>query len=87
MTDKSLIEFPCDFLIKIIGINSAIFFDDIKNIVEKHFPKKDCVKISSKLSKNDNYLAISATVYAQNQLQLDNLYRELTAHSNVKMVL
>ncbi|MBN9229294.1 MAG: hypothetical protein BGO90_09715 [Legionella sp. 40-6] len=86
MTD-SLIEFPCNFPIKIIGYNSTTFLQNITDITLRHFPNFEQDNISQKPSQGDNYLAITVTVYALNKEMLDNFYRELTQHPEVKMVL
>jgi putative lipoic acid-binding regulatory protein len=85
--NKEIIEFPCEFPIKIIGINSALFLSDIKKITLKHFPDFKEAKMSQNKSKNKKYLSLTVIVYAENQTSLDNYYRELSAHSEVKMVL
>ncbi len=84
---KTLMYFPCDFPLKIIGNNSAKFFEDITNIVRKHFPKDSEVTIESKPSETNKYLAITATIRVYNQHTLDELYREITQHPDIKMVL
>jgi putative lipoic acid-binding regulatory protein len=88
MTDKSsLIEFPCEFLIKIIGKKTKVFLDEITALVRKHYPDFDESNLTSQLSAQGNYQAISITVNAQDQQTLDALYRDLTQHPDVKMVL
>ena len=87
MTKKSLMEFPCNFPVKIIGINTEQFLDEIKKIVLTHFPDFKEEHLRHKLSDKNNYLAITVTVIAVNQEMLDLFYRELTQHPNVKMVL
>lgn len=88
MTDKtSLMEFPCDFPIKVIGKNSATFAIDVANVARKHFPDILDSSICIKPSNQDKYLAITVTVYAQNQKTLDALYLELTKLPDIKMVL
>jgi putative lipoic acid-binding regulatory protein len=87
MTKTSLVEFPCHFPIKIIGTQSQSFIDEIREIALKHYPNLNEEQISHKTSQNNNYLAITLTVYAENQQQLDDLYHELTQHPDVKMVL
>lgn len=86
MTD-SLIEFPCYFPIKIIGYNSTTFMQNITEITLRHFPNFDQEQMTQKPSQGDNYLALTVTVYALNKEMLDNFYRELTQHPEVKMVL
>ncbi len=85
--DISLLEFPCDFTIKIIGNNSKNFEQDIRDIIYKHFANGKEIVITCKKSQKDNYIAISATVYAKSKEQLDAVYMELTKHPEAKMVL
>ena len=88
MTDNtSLMQFPCDFPIKIIGKNSPQFLEEISNIIRKHFPNVVDEAICSQASQQNNYLAITATVLALDQITLDALYFELTSHPDIKMVL
>jgi putative lipoic acid-binding regulatory protein len=86
-TKSSLIEFPCDFQIKIIGKNSDSFYDEIAEIARKHHSDFNDSLTKSQRSEQGNYLAITITVHAHNQGSLDALYRELTQHPDVKMVL
>lgn len=87
MTNKSLIEFPCDFPIKIIGNNTPVFLEEISTIVFSHFPDLDHQSLTHKTSQNSNYLAITVTVFAQNQSMLDAFYMAVNQHPDVKMVL
>ncbi|KTC65878.1 hypothetical protein Lade_0536 [Legionella adelaidensis] len=88
MTDTpSLIEFPCDFQIKIIGTNHAQFVEEILALAKKHFADVNTTSIKTNVSKNSNYLSITLTVHALNKPSLDALYRDLTSHPDVKMVL
>lgn len=87
MTKTSLLEFPCHFPIKIMGNNSPNFLDEIRQITLKHFPTIENEKITHKLSKGNNFLAITVTVYAENQEMLDAFYQDVTKHPDIKMVL
>jgi len=88
MTDTpSLMEFPCDFLLKIIGKNSATFATDVVNIIRKHYPNTLDASISSQSSQQASYIALSVTVHAIDQPSLDACYLELTQHPDIKMVL
>lgn len=85
--EQSLIKFPCDFQIKIIGNHHETFEFEIVCIARKHFPDLGEAAIRSKKSQEGNYLSITITVYAKDQDTLDALYRELTKHPDIKMVL
>ncbi len=88
MTDKkSLLEFPCDFPMKIIGKKTADFFEEINAIVNKHFPDITEERIVIQESQQGNYLSITVTIYVHNQESLDALYQEVTKHPDIKMVL
>ncbi|MDR3442337.1 MAG: DUF493 domain-containing protein [Legionella sp.] len=87
MTKTTLMEFPCHFPIKIMGTNTPAFLDEIKAIATAHFPEIELDAVTSKHSKAGNYLAITVTVYAENQEMLDAFYRDITKHPEIKMVL
>lgn len=87
MTKTTLIDFPCHFPIKVMGTNSPTFLEEIREITLKHFPNIEHEKITHKMSKGNNYLAITVTVYAENQEMLDAFYQDLTKHPDIKMVL
>ncbi len=88
MTDNtSLMQFPCEFIIKIIGKNSSTFADDVKIIVRRSYPDTKDTSFRIQPSQKNNYLALSVSVYALDQITLDALYLELTKHPDIKMVL
>lgn len=88
MTDKeALLKFPCQFPIKIIGSKTSRFATEITAIVKKHFPDTPDEAIRFQESQRGNFLSITATVYAHSQESIDTLYRELTKHPDIKMVL
>lgn len=87
MTKKSLLEFPCNFPIKIVGMYSEVFIAEAKEVICKHFPQHVAENMTLKPSKNNNYIALSILVLAQNQEMLDAFYTEISKHPLVKMVL
>ncbi|WP_454780861.1 HP0495 family protein [Legionella sp. WA2022007384] len=87
MEKTTIIEFPCYFPIKVIGNNSTVFLEEIREITVTHFPNITEDALTHKMSKDSNYLAITVTVYAENQDMLDAFYRAITQHPDVKMVL
>ena len=80
-------EFPCDFQIKIVGISNDSFTIEVLRIARKYFPDTEETSIRSQASQQGNYLAITLSLYVQDQLTLDSLYMELTKHPDIKMVL
>jgi putative lipoic acid-binding regulatory protein len=87
MTKTTLMEFPCNFPVKIIGTNSQAFLNDIKKIVMKHFSDFKEDDLAHKSSQQSTYLAITVKVLAQNQEMLDAFYQDVTKHPDIKMVL
>ncbi|MDQ7058644.1 MAG: DUF493 domain-containing protein [Ghiorsea sp.] len=79
--------FPCYFPLKVMGTNSGSFENDMIMIVRKHIPSLDDDAVKSKPSKTGKYLALTITFTAQSKEELDNLYREINAHPDVKMTL
>ncbi|MCX7091589.1 MAG: DUF493 domain-containing protein [Legionellales bacterium] len=87
MQKKTLITFPCEFPLKIIGKASPNFFADITAIIRLHFPLTPDTAIRSTLSEKENYQSISAVVLAVDQPGLDALYQDLSRHPDIQMVL
>ncbi len=84
---KSLIEFPCQFPIKVMGKAEVDFDSLVVGIIRKHAPDiADCT-VSTRTSSGGRFLAVTVTVDAQSREQLDNIYRELTANEKVLMAL
>lgn len=82
-----LLEFPCHFPIKVFGLANDSFELAVLTIVHKHVAKLAEDAISMRHSKDKKYLALTIRVEVNSQPQLDGLYRELTAHSEILTVL
>lgn len=87
MSRESLIEFPCDFPIKIMGARVDEFAQAVVDVVARHAPDFDPASVEMRPSSKGNYLALTCTIRALSQSQLDALYRELSSHPLVKVVL
>lgn len=88
MSEKtSLMEFPCDFPIKIIGDHSREFLDGVTALVRQYYPDTDDAHIQHKVSTQGNFLSITATVHCLEQATLDALYSELSRYPGIRMVL
>lgn len=85
--EQSLIEFPCDFPVKIMGARSNGFAQSVLDVVLRHAPDFDAATMEMRLSKGGNYLSLTCTVRATSKAQLDALYMELTQHPEVKVAL
>ena len=83
----TLLEFPTDFPIKIMGEAQEGFMRAMVEIVTKHAPDYDSASIERRPSSGGRYLGLTCTIIATSQGQLDALYCELSTHPMVKMVL
>jgi len=83
----SLLEFPCDFPIKVFGLNQDGLEALVLGIVRCHAPDLAEDALSSRLSGGGKYTAVTVTVNAQSQAQLDAIYQELTASPEIIMAL
>ncbi len=83
----TLIQFPCKFPIKIIGLMQDGFAQDIAHVIKKIDATFDEGCIEMKPSSKNHYISLTVTVFVYNQEQLDNIYRALSGHSLVKFVL
>jgi hypothetical protein len=84
---ETLLEFPCDFPIKIMGHRTDDFTQVMVDIVLRHAPDFVADTVEMRASSGGKYLAVTCTIRATSKEQLDNLYRELTGHPLVKVVL
>ena len=88
MTDKeSLIEYPCDFPIKVMGKIQDGLLPAIVHVCKQFDPQFDEAKVEQRLSKGGNYLGLTVTVRVTSREQLDELYRTLSTHPMVSVVL
>jgi putative lipoic acid-binding regulatory protein len=85
--EDSLITYPCDFPIKIMGVTQDGFAQTMVDVVLLHDPEFDADKMEMRPSSKGNYLSLTVTVRATSREQLDNLYRALSSHPMVKVVL
>jgi putative lipoic acid-binding regulatory protein len=83
----SLIEYPCDFPIKIMGKTQAGFAQAILAVVQAHAPDFDGSTMAMKTSKGGKYLSVTCVIRATSREQLDALYQQLCDHPMVVMVL
>lgn len=84
---ETLIEFPCDFPIKVMGETREEFTQTIVEVIQGHVSEFDASKIEMRASTGGKYLSITCFVYVTSKPQLDDIYRALTAHPLVKVVL
>ena len=82
-----LLKFPCQFPIKIVGMAGDAFETAVYEVLQSHVPNLAESAISTRQSKDGKYLAITVTILATSQEQLDNIYLALGKVQGVVMCL
>ena len=83
----SLIEYPSRFPIKVMGAKVDGFVEAMAHVAAQFDPGFDPATIEQRPSKAGNYLGLTLTITATSREQLDELYRTLSTHPMVKVVL
>lgn len=78
-------QFPCDYAVKAMGLNSPRFQTRIVRLVEQHTGPIQPIQISTKPSRSKRYLSITLMIQAQSREQLDAIYQDLTDDDHVLM--
>jgi putative lipoic acid-binding regulatory protein len=87
MSEETLLKFPCDFPLKVMGRHNDDFRSIVLGIVQKHAGDIDAGQIEERPSKDGKYLGLTYTIRATSKAQLDALYVELTSCEKVLIVL
>ena len=84
---ESLIQYPCDFPIKVMGKAAPEFLPAVIHIAKQFDPSFQEASIEKRPSRDSNYLGLTITVHVTSREQLDELYRTLSTHPLVSVVL
>ena len=84
---EAIIEYPSDFPIKIMGLAHDSFAQTMVDVIALHDPTFSAERLEMRASSQGKYIGLTAVVHATSREQLDNLYRALTSHPMVKVVL
>lgn len=85
--EQSLITYPTHFPIKVMGDNVEGFAEAIVELVRNFDPSFDAATLERRPSKAGNYMGLTVAVFVTSREQLDEVYRTLTTHPMVKVVL
>jgi len=86
-SQDTLLEFPCAFPLKIMGLTNTALAQTVLDIVHRHAPDFDGATMEMRASSGGKYVSLTCTINATSKPQLDDLYRELSGHPLVKVVL
>lgn len=84
---ESLIEYPSAFPIKVMGAAVAGFEETVVALAREHDPAFDAATLERRPSTGGKWLGLTITITATSRQQLDALYRALSSHPMVKVVL
>ena len=84
---ETLLEFPCAFPLKVMGLAGEQLAQAVLEVVLRHAPDFDGATMEMRASSGGKYLSLTCTINATSRPQLDDLYRELSSHPLVKVVL
>ena len=84
---ETLLEFPCDFPLKIMGLAQDNLAQEVLAVIHRLAPDYDGKNMEMRASSSGKYVSLTCTVNDQSKAQLDDLYRALTIHPLVKVVL
>ena len=87
MSEGTLLEFPSDFPIKVMGRHDSNLRALTQAIIERHAGPLADASVRTRTSSDGNFLALTYMVRASSRKQLDDIYRELTACKSVLMAL
>jgi putative lipoic acid-binding regulatory protein len=85
--ETSPIRYPCAFPLKVMGANVEGFAEAVVGIVQRFDESFDARTVERRPSRGNNYLGLTLTITATSREQLDELYRTLSTHPMVKVVL
>lgn len=80
-------DFPRVFPVKVMGANKDDFESLVLSIIQKHAVVAAEEAMVSRVSRNGRFISLTVRINAESQEQLDNIYRELSAHEKVLMML
>jgi putative lipoic acid-binding regulatory protein len=80
-------DFPRIFPVKVMGANEDDFESLVVSIIRKHAALAEEELVVSRLSRNGRFVSLTVKINAKSQDQLDSIYRELSAHERVLMLL
>ena len=84
---ESLIDYPSDFPIKVMGLNVQGYTAAMSYVVRQFDPDWTEDRLETRESAGGKYLSLTFTVRATSREQLDELYRTLSSHPMAKVVL
>jgi uncharacterized protein len=84
---SELLKFPCEFPLKVFGLNNESFEGIVLELVAAHCPESTEFRVHRNQSSKGKYQSLTITFTAHSRQQLDDIYYSLTASEHVVMSL
>ncbi len=85
--EDTLLEFPCDFPIKVMGRAEPGFDSLVVELIRRHAPELGEGAVTTRASRGGKWISVTVTLRAESKSQIDAIYLDLTAHEKVVMAL
>ncbi|MBU0501278.1 MAG: DUF493 domain-containing protein [Gammaproteobacteria bacterium] len=85
--EMEILSFPCEIMVKAMGLAEEGFELLVVQLVRVHAPNLGENAVTSRPSSGGKYLSVSVRVQAESRVQMDAIYRDLSAHHRVLMAL
>lgn len=82
--EETLIEFPCNFMIKVMGLADEQFRHQMLAVIQVHVEEFTIDDIEHRYSSSGKYISLSCNIWVTSQPQLDAIYRDVSGHPLVK---
>ncbi|MEJ2514097.1 MAG: DUF493 domain-containing protein [Gammaproteobacteria bacterium] len=84
---EDLLTFPLEFPVKVMGRSAPDFVELVTGIVSDHTGALAEEAVAVRDSRKGNFVSVTVTFTATSREQLDAVYRALSGHERVLMVL
>ena len=84
---ETLMEFPCDFAIKVMGPSSDDFDSVVVGIIRQYIDDIKEGAVTTKQSSGGKFTSVTVDFYVESRQQLDAIYQALSEHEQVKYIL
>ncbi|MCP4077096.1 MAG: DUF493 domain-containing protein [Gammaproteobacteria bacterium] len=84
---NEVMEFPCEFPLKVFGLSKPEFEQIVIELVSVHCPPSTRFQVKKNESKKGKYQSLTVTFTAQSRAQMDAIYQSLTDSEHVVMSL
>ena len=86
-TKEDIFNFPCEYPIKVFGLNQPDFEKTVCNIDEAHTGKLHANQITIKYSSKGKYISLTVRIIVTNRQQLDAINQDLQSCPLVSYIL